>query len=41
VEELESCLVELHPYDQAELIAVPIESGNEGYLNWVRSITNK
>ena len=25
-----------HPYDEPELIFLPIESGSEGYLNWMR-----
>lgn len=36
--ELEEMLLELHPYDQPELITIPVTGGNEGYLDWVRSI---
>jgi periplasmic divalent cation tolerance protein len=33
---LERRLLELHPYDVPELIAVPVERGHEAYLDWVR-----
>jgi periplasmic divalent cation tolerance protein len=33
---LQARLLELHPYDLPELIAVPIMSGHEAYLQWVR-----
>lgn len=29
--------VELHPYDVPEVIALPVEAGNEPYLAWVRA----
>ena len=29
-------LLELHPYDVPELIAVPVAQGHEAYLDWVR-----
>jgi periplasmic divalent cation tolerance protein len=28
-------LPEIHPYDVAELLTVPVESGNPAYLDWV------
>lgn len=34
--ELERELVERHPYEVPEVIALPVEAGSEGYLNWVR-----
>jgi periplasmic divalent cation tolerance protein len=34
---LRARLVELHPYDCPELVALPIGSGLEPYLEWVRS----
>lgn len=33
---LERRLLELHPYDVPELIAVPVTQGYEAYLDWVR-----
>jgi periplasmic divalent cation tolerance protein len=29
-------LLELHPYDLPEVIAVPVEHGHAAYLDWVR-----
>ena len=37
--ELESAIRELHPYDVPELVAVPVESGFEEYLTWIRAET--
>lgn len=33
---LELRLLELHPYEVPELIAVPVERGHQPYLDWVR-----
>jgi periplasmic divalent cation tolerance protein len=33
---LELRLLQLHPYDVPELIAVPVSRGHEAYLDWVR-----
>lgn len=30
-------IVELHPYDLPEVIALPVEGGHDPYLTWVRS----
>jgi periplasmic divalent cation tolerance protein len=30
-------LIELHPYEVPELIALPVEAGHEPYLDWVAS----
>ena len=30
-------LVELHPYDVPELVALPVMGGHEPYLAWVRN----
>lgn len=27
---------ELHPYDVPEVVVIPVETGFEGYLSWVR-----
>ncbi|CAB0151789.1 Divalent-cation tolerance protein CutA [Pseudidiomarina piscicola] len=29
-----------HPYDVAELIALPITAGSEAYLQWLKEVTN-
>jgi periplasmic divalent cation tolerance protein len=34
--ELQRRLLELHPYDCPEVIAVPIEAGNPAYLDWLQ-----
>lgn len=34
--ELEKHIIDHHPYDVAEVIAVPIVSGNEEYINWLK-----
>ncbi|MBT2116326.1 divalent-cation tolerance protein CutA [Dyella sp. LX-66] len=36
-EALKARLLELHPYQLPELIAVPVERGHEAYLDWVRA----
>ncbi|MFP4184344.1 MAG: divalent-cation tolerance protein CutA [Halorhodospira sp.] len=36
---LESKLVELHPYELPEVIAVGIERGLAGFLDWIRDQT--
>lgn len=33
---MQSRLLELHPYDVPELIAVPVTRGSDDYLQWVR-----
>ena len=33
---LKSRLLELHPYEVPELVAVPVSHGHEAYLDWVR-----
>lgn len=32
---LEAAILDLHPYDVPEVIAVPVEKGSEKYLEWV------
>ncbi|OHC38486.1 divalent-cation tolerance protein CutA [Rhodanobacter soli] len=34
---LKARLLELHPYELPELIAVPVQHGHEAYLDWVRA----
>ncbi|WP_266171878.1 divalent-cation tolerance protein CutA [Dyella subtropica] len=38
-EALKARLLELHPYELPELIAVPVERGHTAYLDWVRAGT--
>lgn len=35
-EALRARLLQLHPYDVPELVAVPVERGHPAYLEWVR-----
>jgi len=37
--ELETFLREHHPYELPEIVALPIEQGLPGYLDWVRTET--
>jgi periplasmic divalent cation tolerance protein len=37
---LESAIVEQHPYELPEVIAVPITAGLSGYLAWIEQCTN-
>ncbi len=34
-EEVERAIRQLHPYDEPEIIAVPIVAGSAGYLQWL------
>jgi periplasmic divalent cation tolerance protein len=36
-EALRTRLLQLHPHELPELIAVPVEQGHEAYLEWVRA----
>lgn len=38
---LEQAIVQAHPYDVPEIIAVPIVEGLPAYLDWVRQPTKK
>jgi periplasmic divalent cation tolerance protein len=35
LDEVRSALLELHPYEVPELIALPIEGGHAAYLEWI------
>ena len=35
LDEVRSALLELHPYEVPELIALPIEGGHGAYLEWI------
>lgn len=37
--ELEAAIKSLHPYELPEIVAVPIERGLSGYLEWVGAAT--
>lgn len=39
--DVEKKILSLHPYELPEIIAVPIESGLQGYLNWIDETTSK
>ena len=36
-EQLEQAILETHPYDVPEILAVPVVSGNKRYLEWLDS----
>ncbi len=36
-EALRTRLLQLHPYELPELLAVPVERGHDAYLEWVRA----
>ena len=38
-DELEAKIIELHPYDTPEIIAVDIEKGFKGYFDWIDDVT--
>lgn len=38
---IEKLLMELHPYEVPELIALPINAGLPSYLDWIQSVTEK
>jgi periplasmic divalent cation tolerance protein len=37
--QLQDAITELHDYELPEIIAVPIEAGEQAYLNWIKSAT--
>jgi periplasmic divalent cation tolerance protein len=37
--ELEKVVIEMHPYEVPELIAIPIKFGSQKYLEWVKGST--
>jgi periplasmic divalent cation tolerance protein len=39
--ELEARVHALHPYEVPEFVALPIDSGSEKYLSWIRESTMK
>ena len=41
MKEVQRWLIEQHPYDEPEVIAVPVSEGSPGYLDWVAAETQK
>jgi periplasmic divalent cation tolerance protein len=39
-EALEKAIKSIHPYDEPEIIALPIVDGSEGYLHWIKKETS-
>jgi periplasmic divalent cation tolerance protein len=37
---LESAIRSVHPYDEPEIIALPVAEGSEGYLRWIEEETS-
>ncbi len=40
-EELEQAILTLHPYELPEVMAVPVERGQQNYLGWITQCTSK
>jgi periplasmic divalent cation tolerance protein len=38
---LRARILELHPYEVAEVIALPVEAGNPPYLQWIQAETKE
>jgi periplasmic divalent cation tolerance protein len=38
-ENLKSCILELHPYEVPEVLAIPVEQGYAAYLDWLAAET--
>ena len=39
-DELEQTILSLHPYELPEVIAVPVDKGQQNYLGWITQCTN-
>jgi periplasmic divalent cation tolerance protein len=39
-EELEQTIMSLHPYELPEVLAVPVDKGQQNYLGWITQCTN-
>ena len=37
--QVQHAITELHDYELPEIIAVPIDAGEQAYLNWIKSAT--
>lgn len=40
-EKVEALIIENHPYDVPEVVAVPITHGSERYLKWIDEVVNE
>ena len=40
-EELEQAILEAHPYDVPEILAVPVVTGSKAYLDWLGKQTSR
>ena len=40
IKELQSRILELHPYKIPELLVIPITDGSEPYLEWIKECTS-
>ncbi len=40
-QKLQQRLVEMHPYELPEIVAVPVVGGLAGYLSWIDQMTGK
>lgn len=38
-ERLKARILELHPYEVPEVLAIPVEAGHRGYLDWIAATT--
>jgi periplasmic divalent cation tolerance protein len=36
---VEAVICELHPYQLPEIVAIPVQTGSEGYLSWLAAET--
>ena len=39
--DVEKAIVEMHPYEVPEVVALPIEQGSEKYLGWMDGVLRK
>lgn len=40
-QEVEQAIRAVHPYEEPEIVAMPILTGSQGYLNWIATETTK
>ncbi len=40
-DELENTIMSIHPYELPEVVAVPVERGQQNYLGWITQCTQK
>lgn len=39
--QLEQLIIQVHPYELPEILAVPVNMGSQGYLDWITESTAK